>query len=62
MPGRVTADTINAPWPIGDHIRNEEIEVFRLSGFCDQAVVDPKFVEKPSSSMMQVIFKGGSLN
>lgn len=62
MPGEITANAANAPWPIGEHIVNEEVEAFRLSGFCDQAVVDPEFMENPSGSMFKVIHSGGSLN
>lgn len=62
MPGETTANAANAPWPIGEHIMSEEVEAFRLSGFCDQAVVDPEFMKNPSGSMFKVIHLGGSLN
>lgn len=63
MPGPMLAGLEHtAPFPIGDHIADEEVEAFKLSGFCDQAVVDPEFMRNPTSSMLQVIFKGGSLN
>lgn len=62
MPGQVTAGAINAPWPIGEHIASEEVEAFRLSGFCDQAVVDPALIANPAGSMFKVIHHGGSLN
>lgn len=61
MPG----ERLQGEWDnplINEHIESETIEAFRLSGLCDQAVVDPNILRETPQFAEQIIRLGGSLN
>lgn len=61
MPG----ERLQGEWDnplVGEHIESESIEVFKLSGLCDQAVVDPNILRETPQFAAQIIQLGGSLN
>lgn len=47
---------------IDQHLESEETEVFRLSGLCDQAVVEPDILTATNEFARNIIKVGGSLN
>ncbi len=61
MPG----ERLSGDWgdeQIEEHIQSESIEVFRLSGLCDQAVVDPDILLTTPGFAVDIIERGGNLN
>jgi hypothetical protein len=56
---------VAGPWlneEVMQHIASEPVEAFRLSGLCDQAVVDPMILTHTDEFAEQVLEWGGSLN
>ena len=45
-----------------EHIQAEEVEAFRLTGLCDQAVVDPHLLTRTPDFAKEILELGGSLN
>lgn len=61
MPGKRLRGSWDDPL-IDGHVLSEETEAFRLSGLCDQAVLDPDLLLETSMFATDIIQSGGSLN
>lgn len=61
MPGERMWGVMDDP-EVAEHVHSEGIEPFRLSGLCDQAVVDEEILTRTGDYVADVLAKGGSLN
>lgn len=61
MPGERLSGSFGVE-TIDRHVQSEEVEAFRLSGLCDQAVVEPGILQATPEFAAYIIALGGSLN
>lgn len=61
MPGERLRSLSQVPI-VESHVQSEPQEAFRLSGLCDQAVVDPNILTRTGDFAKEIIGLGGTLN
>jgi|GEM_PF-4833652 len=63
--GFMPAERLQGEWGgqlVREHIVSEEIEALRLSGLCDQAVVEPDVLKETTEFATRILELGGALN